>query len=75
MATECANFEVTRMARLLEISRAGYYRWRDAQVRPPLPSEQRRADLDAKILSFHKDSRGTYGPHGSPSTSKRTVRT
>jgi len=49
------------MARLLEVSRAGYYRWRDAQVRPPLPSEQRRADLDAKILSFHKDSRGTYG--------------
>jgi putative transposase len=29
---------------------------------PPGPaSEQRRADLDAKILSFHKDSRGTYG--------------
>jgi transposase InsO family protein len=26
-----------------------------------LPSEQRRADLDAKILSFHKDSHGTYG--------------
>jgi transposase InsO family protein len=61
MAAECANFEVTRMARLLEVSRAGYYRWRDAQHRPPLPSEQRRADLDAKILSSHADSRGTYG--------------
>jgi transposase InsO family protein len=61
MAAECANFEVTRMARLLEVSRAGYYRWRDAKDRPPLPSEQRRADLDAKILSFHADSHGTYG--------------
>ena len=61
MAVECANFEVTRMVRLLEVSRAGYYRWWQAQVRSPLPSEQRRADLDAKILSFHKDSRGTYG--------------
>ena len=61
MATECANFEVKRMARLLEVSRAGYYRWQEAQQRDPLASEQRRADLDAKILSFHKDSRGTYG--------------
>jgi transposase InsO family protein len=61
MATECANFEVTRMARLLDVSRAGYYRWHEAQRRDPLASEQRRCDLDAKILSFHKDSRGTYG--------------
>jgi len=61
MAAECANFEVTRMARLLEVSRAGYYRWRDAKDRPPPPSAQRRADLDAKILSFHADSNGTYG--------------
>jgi putative transposase len=61
MAAECANFEVTRMARLLEVSASGYYRWRSAQDRDPLPSEQRRSDRDARILSCHQDSRGTYG--------------
>ena len=61
MAAECANFEVRRMARLLEVSPAGYYRWLEAQSRELLPSEQRRAERDQKILSCHKDSRGTYG--------------
>jgi putative transposase len=61
MAAECANFEVTRMARLLEVSSSGYYRWRAARDRPPLPSEVRRADLDAQVIASHKALGGTYG--------------
>jgi hypothetical protein len=59
MAAECANFEVTPTGRLLEVSPSGYSR--AAQDRPALPSEGRRADLDAKIISFHKASHGTCG--------------
>ena len=61
MLAECANFEVTRMARLLEVSVSGYYRWRAAKDRPALPSEVRRADLDAQVIASHKASGGTYG--------------
>ena len=61
MAAEYANYEVARMARLLEVSTSGYYRWRDAQSCPPLPSEQRRANLEVKILAAHRLSQGTYG--------------
>jgi putative transposase len=60
MHAEYVNYEVKRMARLLGVSTSGYYRWvahRDVTS----PAKQRRCDLDAKILSFHKDSRGTYG--------------
>ncbi len=60
MEAECANFEISRMARLLEVSRAGFYRWlshRDS----PSAAKQRRRDLSVKILTCHKASNGTYG--------------
>ncbi len=59
---ECASFEISRLARLLEVLRAGLYRWRQSQdAQCPLPSKVLQKTLDLKNIEFHKTSKGTYG--------------
>ena len=55
------GFEIARMARLLEVSRSGYYDWARRQAAGPSPAEQRRTDLTAKIIEFHAASDRVYG--------------
>ena len=53
------EFPVQAMCDMLEVSRSGYYAWRD---RPPTSArESRRVELTAKIRTAHEQSRGTYG--------------
>lgn len=62
MAAECATHDVTRMAQLLGVSTSGYYRHLDRTGAIGLtPRAQRRRDLEVKILTHHKESKGTYG--------------
>ena len=62
MEAECANFEIERMARLLEVSRSGFYAWRKRNRQTqPLPSELTRQIRDKAVLAAHKASGGTYG--------------
>lgn len=61
-APEGARFSIRRMARLLKVSTSGYYqhvRRRAATV--ATPRQQRRADLEVKIVDIHRESKGTYG--------------
>jgi transposase InsO family protein len=58
---EKANYPITRMCRLLEVSRSGFYKWRAGRDRGPTPTQRRRAELDARVAAFHRDSDGVYG--------------
>lgn len=55
---EKANHAVALMCRLFEVSKSGYYAWRE---RPPSARSESDAELRAHIKSIHTESRGIYG--------------
>lgn len=62
IAAECASHDITRMAGLLGVSTSGYYKHLATLADPELtPRQQRRRDLEIKVLAHHKDSNGKYG--------------
>jgi putative transposase len=58
IAAEKAHFPVTKLCRLLEVSRSGYYAWRQRK-----PSQRARRDrqLSAKVRVVHATNGGCYG--------------
>jgi putative transposase len=54
----CKEFPVKLMCQMLEVSRSGYYAWRD---RPASVGQERRVELMGRIRQVHGQSRGTYG--------------
>ena len=55
---EKANHSVKRMCRLFEVSKSGYYAWRE---RPPSARSIADAELLTYIRKVHEESRGIYG--------------
>ena len=55
---EKETYPIAMMCDLLEVSRSGYYAWRQ---REPSKREQDDAMFVDKIKASHKESRGTYG--------------
>ncbi|MEA1903440.1 MAG: IS3 family transposase [Actinomycetota bacterium] len=49
--------------RLLEVPASTFYKWLN---RPPTPTQERRADLDAAVKASFDDSGGNPGTYGSP---------
>lgn len=51
-------FDLTVMCQVLQVSRQGYYAWKD---RPAAPATLRRQELIKQIRQIHADSGATYG--------------
>lgn len=56
-----AGFTITRMTRLLEVSRSGFYKWRATMAAGPSLAQQRRDLIDAEVRGFHDASDRVYG--------------
>mgnify|MGYP003462968284 CR=1 FL=1 len=54
MDEQAGNFRVTTMARVLKVSRSGFYRWRDRQQRPS-PRQESRRRLDEAVKEALND--------------------
>nr|WP_186129855.1 IS3 family transposase [Burkholderia gladioli] len=52
------RYSVTRLCRILGVSRSGYCQWR---VRPPSARAHANAALDAQVAAIHRKHRGAYG--------------
>lgn len=52
------QYSVSRLCRVLGVSRSGYCQWR---CRAPSPRSQANAALDAEVGAIHRAHRGSYG--------------
>lgn len=52
------SYPIAAMCRVLQVSKAGYYAWRD---RPPSPRAERTARIQQAVRRVHTDSHGIFG--------------
>lgn len=78
MQQEKANYSIKRMARLLEVSRSGYYTWAKKNKARRTGNDPRQAfieDLDQEIYAIWEDSDEVYGsPRITAQLAKRGIK-
>jgi len=60
MDTHSGTFRITTMSRILQVSRSGFYAWRQRKDRPS-PKKQRQEQLDAAVKAAFEAGKGRSG--------------
>jgi len=60
MDTHSGTFRITTMSRVLQVSRSGFYAWRQRKGRPS-PRKQRQEQLDAAVRAAFEAGKGRSG--------------
>lgn len=60
MEVEKANYSIVRMARVLKVSRSGFYKWSNKNKHPQ-PRQEFQSFLDERVLQYWTKSHKTYG--------------
>lgn len=61
MDSEKAHYAIRRMARLLEVTKSGYYAWKKRRQTGPSKRARAQRSLDGQVAEIHADSDGVYG--------------
>lgn len=61
MDSEKAHYAIRRMARLLQVTKSGYYAWKKRRRSGPSKRARAQRNLDAQVQAVHADSDGVYG--------------
>ncbi|SMY03154.1 Transposase InsO and inactivated derivatives [Brevibacterium antiquum] len=61
MDSEKAHYAIRRMARLLEVTKSGYYAWKKHRQTGPSKRARAQRSLDGQVAEIHADSDGVYG--------------
>ncbi|SMY05452.1 Transposase InsO and inactivated derivatives [Brevibacterium antiquum CNRZ 918] len=61
MHAEKANYSIRRMARLLGVTKSGFYAWMKRRAQGPSKRTRMQRDLDAQVRRVHTASDAVYG--------------
>lgn len=68
------SYSITRMAKVLEVSESGYYKWLNKLNAKPTDRELQNKELSESIFQIYRRSRGSYGSRKITAVIRKTLK-